>query len=164
MKRFRLPLVSQMTAALLTVFVITMFLLGGGLRPEGFGWASNSIGRRDYSRHGIGWYRGEVYFGSFHETWSADLGTPSPPFATTSKIAEGGGIFWSGDIAIFDDTSDITDFGFYNYNRDIGGYVFTSSGFALPACFVTLILGIPALVCIVRLCRNPRNRRVSIRG
>ena len=163
MKHLRLLLFNWITAAFLAVCVPVILFFASDLHPSGFCWGSNSLVHREYSRYGVGLYRGEISFGSWHETWSPTLDAPQPPFATTSEIDVGKHWFCSGETAYYDPKNK-TGFAIYDVHGNIDGYIFFNSGLALPAYFVSFLLAIPAMVCIVRTIRKLRDRRLANSG
>jgi hypothetical protein len=116
---------------------------------KGLGWASNIVERREYSAYGVGLFRGNINFGSWHETWPQDCSTPQPP--------GDGGVFCDGRIAV-DDTSSF-GFPFYHCRNDIDGYVATFWGLQLPVWPVAVVSSLPGLVNIAARIRGKLHRR-----
>jgi hypothetical protein len=157
MPRFRRWVFNGITATLLVICapVVWIISISGFVQPSGLAWVINSPDRREYSGYGIGLFHGKICFGSFHETWSPDLIAPTPPNGTTSEIVAARGLFFTGEIAIDDHTSNRMGFAIYDYHWGAGdGYASTHSGLEVPAYFASLVLCVPALVCAVRSIRS----------
>jgi len=136
---------------LFTVAAPAVILASLSFHGTGFGWADNSVERRNYSAYGVGFLKGSVFVGSGHETWLPDSCTP--------LSAPEGGWFCDGRLSMDSRISpNFMGISAVSYRRDVGGYVFTARGLLPPAWLVVLFWSFPAVVLLAREFKSRRQR------